>query len=49
MMDFVSAIGGEETSGAGLDDAIAVLEIVKEAYAYRPVSGATGMRYPNSG
>jgi predicted dehydrogenase len=34
--DFVSAVAGGASQGAGLDDALAVLEIVEQAYAYRP-------------
>lgn len=37
LADVASSIAGGETAGAGIDDAIAALEIVENAYAYAPV------------
>jgi predicted dehydrogenase len=38
LADVVTAMQGGTTSGAGIDDALAVLDIVENAYAYAPIA-----------
>ena len=39
MVDVVESVQGGAALGAGIDDGVAVLELVKNAYAYAPIAG----------